>query len=573
MASFAYKLLVDRYKTVEPSEWLQALSRGDLLLVDPNEVGKSGPLLHALLSHNDAPQLQAAWSQEAADLFFPDPMAERLLMHLIALGANPWVKDEQERDALDWAVYLGFPKLFSSLIQHPQAPPVASIRERTSQGKTRVGSGPLPWVVMAAGRNQEELLKALHEVGFDVNATDKRGLPPLAHAPTAQMVSQLAGLGADLSWRTGAQVQWITPGLDLPSFWGQHSHFSGTDLVKLQSAWRKHASAQGVVQPEAMAPLSHRLDTLASTITKFPYPAKAVVLEQVKQLALKKPWVDENSVSLMDRLVAAFEKSQTVAPVRASVLEWALSQDPQGEARHLDSLFGYALKTGEKGRVGESFIGCVGRWVQQLADRSPEGLALCFQRASANQVRTVEVLKRWLQAPQASVDYSVKGFYPLDSPVAMELQPFVEAFCAKDGRGLAQGWAWFMGDMRRAGAEGEKNSLWQTVFMLLPDDALVQGVGLLEAVNAVEVGVKKTSSQLSTADLALHTTFWAPSLERARSLGAWGGHSAYADEAMEIFARRVSTEAVMEKRVLIMESSLKHALPDDSVTVPAAPRF
>lgn len=121
------------------------------------------------------------------------------IVALVEKGANPYAVDDKGRTLLHYAAERGDLKLINYMTQKLKMNP--NIQDYSGQTSMH----------MAATQFYGNVISALHNVGGDVNATDKMGLRPLhiaavyGHVPVA---SKLIKKGADISARTYA----IKPG-------------------------------------------------------------------------------------------------------------------------------------------------------------------------------------------------------------------------------------------------------------------------------------------------------------------------------------------------------------------------
>lgn len=234
-----------------PGEWCCALALAQGL-GDPSALGlQNMPLLHGTLKallgeyrpvfkpsrKTVCPlSLEEPWPE----LEVPDPMdkgvvhpRERLALWLTAAGADPWVKDANGWDALDWAAECGSRSVFDQLLRHPGCPPRAQLWSRTLSAEQRT----LPWTHVAVNRRRWGWLKDLMDAGAPVMALDKMGWPAAAWAAQADDLAPLARLEALPRDAAGnALVQ---------QAWGRRQAMGiaqgRLDLEKMRSAMTAHA--------------------------------------------------------------------------------------------------------------------------------------------------------------------------------------------------------------------------------------------------------------------------------------------------------------------------------------------
>jgi len=99
--------------------------------------------------------------------------SEKAALFLLESGADPNLKDDENRTAFTWAVVTRNAKLVKAMLEKGADPNALIPRGRSDS---------VPVLVNAIGGKHGELVKALIEAGADVNAKDKRGRTPLTHA-------------------------------------------------------------------------------------------------------------------------------------------------------------------------------------------------------------------------------------------------------------------------------------------------------------------------------------------------------------------------------------------------------
>ena len=149
---------------------------------------------------------------------------QSLLLTLDELGCDPLVGfPEGGADSLDLAVLQN-----ANLLVAKWLPRVPGAFDRLIHG--------LPYLHVAAGRNNLETIDALLAAGMDVNLKDKDGNTPLFYASHERTVKHLCAVGAD---RSIINAQ----GLDARSFWQVNRSIRSAHLASMSTALGKLAAA------------------------------------------------------------------------------------------------------------------------------------------------------------------------------------------------------------------------------------------------------------------------------------------------------------------------------------------
>lgn len=200
-----------------PGHWALALHL-EQAACDPNVRRFGVPLLHGTLKtmierryvdRSEAPTqvypltLDGDWPEVDAQVNGRELLAARL----VAGGADPWVRDEEGLDALDWAVRARNGALFDQLLRHPNCPERDTLWKRTAPTEQRS----LPWVHVAVNQSDWRFLDALIHAGAPVDARDTVGWLPAAwarHAQGIQALSERRMLPQDDGNRLATQKAW-----------------------------------------------------------------------------------------------------------------------------------------------------------------------------------------------------------------------------------------------------------------------------------------------------------------------------------------------------------------------------
>ena len=132
---------------------------------------------------------------------------ERLAVWLLRSGANPWVRDADGMDALDWAVLAGARSVASALMKDARCPPPEELSLRTPL----VSGRRLPWLHTLVFLGRMEMLGDLVDAGLDSGQLDKNGWPMAAWLSTADDFKALAtkGLLPETGLRATLEHAWV----------------------------------------------------------------------------------------------------------------------------------------------------------------------------------------------------------------------------------------------------------------------------------------------------------------------------------------------------------------------------
>lgn len=115
------------------------------------------------------------------------PARERLALFLIRSGADPWVKDADGLDALDWSIRAQARSVFAALLNHPGCPAKQELRNRTTNHVGRE----IPWLHALAYFDAMEMFDDLIALGWDRAQKDRNGWPASAWVNTPQMLQAI----------------------------------------------------------------------------------------------------------------------------------------------------------------------------------------------------------------------------------------------------------------------------------------------------------------------------------------------------------------------------------------------
>lgn len=123
------------------------------------------------------------------------PARERLAAKLIQMGADPWLKDADGWDALDWAIQANARSLVKALLAHPGCPPMPTLVERTAPAGTRRA----PWVHALVHQGRMGLAHDLLAAGWDIKQADRQGWTAVAWVMSAAALADLLERQAPLT--------------------------------------------------------------------------------------------------------------------------------------------------------------------------------------------------------------------------------------------------------------------------------------------------------------------------------------------------------------------------------------
>lgn len=165
----------------------------DAVLVGPEK--QSRPPLHWALSktlsteqNTERKRRPLSLSDDSwpADVGVMSPW-ERLAAHLIRQGADPWIKDGEGLDALDWAFRSGSRSVMGLLFAHPQCPPLEALQARTDAYPGRR----VPWIHGAVYRGHLHLFQDLLDQGWSKHAVDQQGWTALSWVNSPSVLDAL----------------------------------------------------------------------------------------------------------------------------------------------------------------------------------------------------------------------------------------------------------------------------------------------------------------------------------------------------------------------------------------------
>lgn len=157
----------------------------DGMLVGPEK--QERPALHWALSknlsterNNERRRRGLSWESEwPEDVTKMNPW-ERLAAHLLRAGADPWLKDSEGLDALDWAFRSGARSVLGLLLDHPACPSLDKLRARVDDYPGRR----VPWLHGAAYRGHLHLFQDLLDRGWLPTDLDRQGWTALSWVNT-----------------------------------------------------------------------------------------------------------------------------------------------------------------------------------------------------------------------------------------------------------------------------------------------------------------------------------------------------------------------------------------------------
>lgn len=189
----------------------------DTALVSPKKVER--PPLHwalsKVLSTERSPERKRRDVSLAQDGPWPADVAsmspwERLAAHLVRVGANPWLKDSEGLDALDWAFRSGSRSVIRMLFQHPDCPPTQELQVRVDDYPGRR----VPWLHATAYRGHGEMFQDLLAHGWSKQVLDQQGWTALSWVNTPEVLKMLLPEYSDLSDEQKLQLRhsWVRRG-------------------------------------------------------------------------------------------------------------------------------------------------------------------------------------------------------------------------------------------------------------------------------------------------------------------------------------------------------------------------
>lgn len=188
----------------------------DQPLVGPEK--KQRPPLHWSLSKTLSTERSAEHKRRLVSLSgdsWPIDVAamspwERLAAHLIRAGADPWVKDSEGLDALDWAFRSGARSVMGMLFLHPGCPPLQELQGRVDSYPGRR----VPWLHATAYRGHGEMFQDLLAQGWSKQVLDQQGWTALSWVNTPNMLNVLLPEYSDLSDEQKLQLRhsWVRRG-------------------------------------------------------------------------------------------------------------------------------------------------------------------------------------------------------------------------------------------------------------------------------------------------------------------------------------------------------------------------
>lgn len=164
----------------------------DGVLVGPEK--QERPALHWALSktlstesNNERRRRSLSWELEwPEDVTKMNPW-ERLAAHLLRAGADPWLKDSEGLDALDWAFRSGARSVLGLLLDHPACPSLDKLRARVDDYPGRR----VPWLHGAAYRGHLHLFQDLLERDWLPTDLDRQGWTALSWVNTPSILEAL----------------------------------------------------------------------------------------------------------------------------------------------------------------------------------------------------------------------------------------------------------------------------------------------------------------------------------------------------------------------------------------------
>jgi len=132
---------------------------------------------------------------------------ERLAAHLVREGADPWLKDEDGLDALDWAFSAGSRSVLALLVTHPGRPTMESIYQRADGHPGRK----VPWLHGAVYRGHLAMFNDLVRAGWPPESQDNQKWFALSWANRVSDVQALLPLFPALSFeqKEALKQSWV----------------------------------------------------------------------------------------------------------------------------------------------------------------------------------------------------------------------------------------------------------------------------------------------------------------------------------------------------------------------------
>lgn len=312
MAWAAYKIVSRHgFEPLESHGWLHALKGGQITILDFNQEGDRGPLLHLFMGV-DRPNWTLASANEPHPLP-PDRAHEDLVIWLMENGADPWVRHEG-KNAWSEAIYRGWPSVLRYLKNRPDAPPrevleqEAIFRNYNWPGNTGEVGEPLTAPAAFAERNQIDALMAWAGLGFSVNLDMDKPHNAGTRARTPEFLEAWASLGGD--------IRATTPqGKPLKDAWRS---FAAAHQVAMERVWSKY-------NPQTDRPLGDRIREVLNLVHNG--SSKTLVAHRMRDLEVSPDSLLEDGTPMWEAWVNT--RSKTPPSGAPAVVSMLLEHAPQ----------------------------------------------------------------------------------------------------------------------------------------------------------------------------------------------------------------------------------------------------
>lgn len=473
MASAVYQLFSQAFKTLSPWAWQQCFERGEIRIVDFNEVGPEGSLLDVVLKSALLESSSGSWSVDKDDgRYAPDPETERLAVWLVGQGCDPW-QVHRDRDSWSRAVELGWPRLMTALKNHAGSPGQDVLEQVLVPKNAHANQVLICAPASFAGKNQVDALRAWHGMGFNVNLQVPEGVSAGSAVSTPEFFEAWARAGGQVQARNAAGKTW-------PERW---SFPSAQRHIAMEKAWSKLQDKTAVSPVDAV-------DSLLSRISRL---GKGRVQHEFQQHQINWSSQDSQGVTLRERVLEAFANNPNA--MAGSVVDFALAKASPAQV-YTAVVAGLKVRTAStknsvypnaeqlSSLLIQEKLGPDEKALKELANalkEEPDGVGLGVLFGLSR-----EASRTFAESLDAQSDVaSLTGYAKAARRAVVFWTPW---FCERDDDGVLKGWKAFAAWAPKAASSNGGVSgydFWKALVSDLAPSVLLEGKNLLRASEAL----------------------------------------------------------------------------------------